>query len=122
MIVSMTPDVSHQFHLFGRHQFTDIADTHHLPVTVIQRQDTTDQFFGLKGTVVAQIQSLRGFRLKTRIQQLLLGMIDDLSITVCDKAVAMLSDSHIVHIIRYFGETDINDYPQLLSVCSGNLL
>ena len=71
---------------------------------------------------MAQIQSLRGFRLKTRIQQLLLGMIDDLSITVCDKAVAMLSDSYIVHIIRYFGETDINDYPQLLSVCSGNLL
>ena len=53
------------------------------------------------------LQVLRILFPQTRVDQLLLGVIYDIPVEICQEAVSSLPDPHLVNIICNVGKTDI---------------
>ena len=92
-------------------QLIHIAHAHHPPVAVRHAGDAVDHRVVGVGVVRQGGQGLCILRLQSRVQQLLLGMVDDIALLIHEKAVAPLADTHVVDIGGDTGKAQVQRYP-----------
>ena len=92
-------------------QLVNIADAHNAPIAARHTGQTVDDRIVHIGAIPQGGECLGIFRFQARVQQLLLGVIDDVAVPVDEKAVAPLADAYIINVTGDAGKAQVQRDP-----------
>ena len=93
-----------------------VAYAHHTPIAVLDAVDAVDDGVRHVGAVLQRGQGLGVLGLQSGVQQLLLGVVDDIALPVHEEAVAPLADADVVDVAGNAGKAQVQGEPGRLAL------